>query len=265
MLLAAPTPIGPEETAGELAARLRVARRRRPDRHPRAARRADADARNATRTRRWRRASSARDGVLDWNRSARELVNLVRGCNPWPGALDAQRRRHAHDLARDRGWRRADDPRARWVGRDDADELAIATARRLGPSDRGAAREPPRDVAGRNICAAPASRRAPALGAVSRGAGRRRDATATRAPRASPARAVAARVLERVEADASFADLRARRRAARRAPPRARRRPGDRARRTARSAGSAISTGSWRRTPADGSRRSIPACGSSCE
>jgi methionyl-tRNA formyltransferase len=27
------------------------------------------------------------DGHLDWSRPAPELVNLVRGCNPWPGAL----------------------------------------------------------------------------------------------------------------------------------------------------------------------------------
>jgi methionyl-tRNA formyltransferase len=27
------------------------------------------------------------DGHLDWRRPARELVNRVRGCNPWPGAL----------------------------------------------------------------------------------------------------------------------------------------------------------------------------------
>ena len=27
------------------------------------------------------------DGHVDWGRPARELVNLVRGCNPWPGAL----------------------------------------------------------------------------------------------------------------------------------------------------------------------------------
>jgi methionyl-tRNA formyltransferase len=27
------------------------------------------------------------DGVLDWNRPARDLVNLARGANPWPGAL----------------------------------------------------------------------------------------------------------------------------------------------------------------------------------
>ncbi len=27
------------------------------------------------------------DGHLDWSRSARDLVNLVRGAKPWPGAL----------------------------------------------------------------------------------------------------------------------------------------------------------------------------------
>ena len=26
------------------------------------------------------------DGYVDWTRSARDIVNLVRGCNPWPGA-----------------------------------------------------------------------------------------------------------------------------------------------------------------------------------
>jgi methionyl-tRNA formyltransferase len=26
------------------------------------------------------------DGTLHWTRPARDLVNLVRGCNPWPGA-----------------------------------------------------------------------------------------------------------------------------------------------------------------------------------
>jgi methionyl-tRNA formyltransferase len=26
------------------------------------------------------------EGLLDWRRPARDLVNLVRGCNPWPGA-----------------------------------------------------------------------------------------------------------------------------------------------------------------------------------
>jgi methionyl-tRNA formyltransferase len=26
------------------------------------------------------------DGLIDWKRGAREIVNLVRGVNPWPGA-----------------------------------------------------------------------------------------------------------------------------------------------------------------------------------
>ena len=26
------------------------------------------------------------DGAIDWTKSAHEIVNLVRGCNPWPGA-----------------------------------------------------------------------------------------------------------------------------------------------------------------------------------
>jgi methionyl-tRNA formyltransferase len=29
------------------------------------------------------------DGVIDWHRPAREIANLVRGCNPWPGATTA--------------------------------------------------------------------------------------------------------------------------------------------------------------------------------
>jgi methionyl-tRNA formyltransferase len=86
MLLSAPTPIGPEETAGALAARLATlgadvlidtlarldALTPIPQRH--------ADATLAPRLKR-------SDGFLDWTRSARELVDLVRGCNPWPGAL----------------------------------------------------------------------------------------------------------------------------------------------------------------------------------
>ena len=29
------------------------------------------------------------DGAIDWQRPARQLVDLVRGCNPWPGATTA--------------------------------------------------------------------------------------------------------------------------------------------------------------------------------
>jgi len=85
-LLSASTAIGPEETAEDLATRLATlgaevlietlarldALTPTPQRH--------ADATLAPRLKRT-------DGYLDWNRSARELVNIVRGCNPWPGAL----------------------------------------------------------------------------------------------------------------------------------------------------------------------------------
>lgn len=85
LLLQASTPIGPEETAGELAARLAVLGAQvlvdtlerldtltpAPQHHE--------DATLAPRLKK-------QDGHLDWTRPARELVNLARGCNPWPGA-----------------------------------------------------------------------------------------------------------------------------------------------------------------------------------
>jgi len=85
-LLQRPLAIEPDETAGELASRLaevgaallletldRLDRLEpRPQDH--------AAATNAPRLRKG-------DGVLDWRRPARELVNLVRGLNPWPGAV----------------------------------------------------------------------------------------------------------------------------------------------------------------------------------
>ena len=86
MLRSASVTIGPEETTWELAARLAVlgaevlvstldeldALTPTPQRHE--------DATLAPRLKRT-------DGYLDWSRPARELVNRVRGCNPWPGAL----------------------------------------------------------------------------------------------------------------------------------------------------------------------------------
>jgi methionyl-tRNA formyltransferase len=86
ILLSATTPIGPDETAGELAARLAtlgagllvdtLARLHTltptPQRHE-----------AATLAPRLRKT----DGYLEFARAARELVNLVRGCNPWPGAV----------------------------------------------------------------------------------------------------------------------------------------------------------------------------------
>jgi len=88
VLLTASTPIGPDETAGELAARLAVLGAEvildtlaRLDSLTPAPQRHEA----ATLAPRLKKS----DGALDWGRSARELVNLVRGCNPWPGATTA--------------------------------------------------------------------------------------------------------------------------------------------------------------------------------
>jgi methionyl-tRNA formyltransferase len=85
-LLSASTAIGSEESAGDLAVRLAalgadvlietLARldslTPTPQRHD-----------EATMAPRLKRT----DGYLDWNRPARELANVARGCNPWPGAL----------------------------------------------------------------------------------------------------------------------------------------------------------------------------------
>jgi methionyl-tRNA formyltransferase len=85
VLLSRATPIGAEETAGELAARLAplgaeilletLARldvlSPIPQRHE--------EASLAPRLKK-------SDGIVDWRRPARELVNQIRGCNPWPGA-----------------------------------------------------------------------------------------------------------------------------------------------------------------------------------
>ena len=86
MLRSASVSIGHAETAGELAARLSVLGAEvlvdtldeldtltpRPQRHE--------DATLAPRLKRT-------DGHLDWSRPVPELINRIRGCNPWPGAL----------------------------------------------------------------------------------------------------------------------------------------------------------------------------------
>ena len=86
MLLSAPTTIGAEETAGDLAIRLAtigadvlIDTLARLDALTTTPQRQE-DATMAPRLKRT-------DGYLHWQRSARELVNVVRGCNPWPGAL----------------------------------------------------------------------------------------------------------------------------------------------------------------------------------
>jgi methionyl-tRNA formyltransferase len=85
VLLTSRTPIGPDETAGELADRLShlgadtlIATLRQlhrleavPQRHE-----------EATLAPRLKKT----DGVLEWSRPGRQLVDVVRGCNPWPGA-----------------------------------------------------------------------------------------------------------------------------------------------------------------------------------
>jgi methionyl-tRNA formyltransferase len=85
VLLMARTPIAPEETAGELAERLSQLGARvlldtlgqldaltpvpqRPE--------------EATLAPRLKKA----DGFIEWSRPAPDIVNVVRGCNPWPGA-----------------------------------------------------------------------------------------------------------------------------------------------------------------------------------
>jgi methionyl-tRNA formyltransferase len=87
-LLRAETAIGPEETAGELSERLAPLGARlildtlarldtlTPTPQP---------AEGATAAPRLKKT----DGALDWTRPARDLVNLIRGCNPWPGATTA--------------------------------------------------------------------------------------------------------------------------------------------------------------------------------
>ena len=85
ILLSAETPIGDDETAGELSERLAAlgARviletlARLPTLTP-----TPQPAEGATLAPRLKKT----DGMLDWRRPARDLVNLVRGCNPWPGA-----------------------------------------------------------------------------------------------------------------------------------------------------------------------------------
>ena len=85
VLLMRPTPIGPEETAGELSDRLaRLGAEviletldRLDTLTPR-----PQDHAAATPAPRLKKV----DGAIDWTKRARDIVNLARGCNPWPGA-----------------------------------------------------------------------------------------------------------------------------------------------------------------------------------
>ena len=127
ILLSASTPIGPEETAGELAARLAVLGAEvlvetlerldtltpTPQRHE-----------EATLAPRLKKT----DGHLDWERPARDLANLVRGCNPWPGALTRSRDGWLTIWRARAGAGRADSPGTLFWPRAGSEELAIATA-----------------------------------------------------------------------------------------------------------------------------------------
>ena len=85
VLLTAQTPIGPEETAGDLSERLaRLGAEVMVDTLARLDTLTPTPQRHEAATLAPRLKKT--DGALDWRRPARELVDLVRGCNPWPGA-----------------------------------------------------------------------------------------------------------------------------------------------------------------------------------
>jgi len=86
VLLMARTEIGPDETAGDLADRLsRLGAEVMIDTLERLDALTPAPQRHEEATLAPRLKKT--DGFLDWSRSAPELVNQVRGCNPWPGAV----------------------------------------------------------------------------------------------------------------------------------------------------------------------------------
>src|SRR5439155_1663537 len=89
------------------------------------------------------------DGYLDWQRPARELVNVVRGCNPWPGALTKSR---AGALtiwrATAAGAGPTDPPGTVIRPRPDGDEVAGARGRRESARACGGGRELRRPRAG---------------------------------------------------------------------------------------------------------------------
>ena len=140
MLLREATPIGPGETAGELAARLAplgaaVILRTLAD--------LDAltpmpqDHGQATLAPRLKK----EDGWLRLSQPAKALVDRVRGCNPWPGAALTAATTRAPHLAR-RGGAASHDGAARHAGEDRTRRHRGGDRRRLAPARRGAAREP---------------------------------------------------------------------------------------------------------------------------
>jgi methionyl-tRNA formyltransferase len=86
VLLTARTEIGPDETAGELAERLsHLGARAMLDTLARLDTLAPTPQRHDEATLAPRLKKT--DGFVDWGREVREIVNQVRGCNPWPGAV----------------------------------------------------------------------------------------------------------------------------------------------------------------------------------
>ena len=86
MLLSESTPIGADETAGELTKRLAdLGARVLIDTLARLDRLSPAPQRHEDATMAPRLEKTG--GRIDWRRPARDIVNLIRGCNPWPGAV----------------------------------------------------------------------------------------------------------------------------------------------------------------------------------
>lgn len=97
ILLMEETPIGPEETAGELAGRLAEIGAALLERtvvewseHKITPRPQPAEGVS------YAPLLKKEDGIIDWGRTAVEVAHLVRGTDPWPGA---------HTIWRDRAWR----------------------------------------------------------------------------------------------------------------------------------------------------------------
>ena len=84
VLLMRATPIGAEETAGELSERLaRLGAETIIETLERLDSLAPTPQEHAAATTAPRLKKT--DGAIDWTKPAAEIVNLVRGCNPWPG------------------------------------------------------------------------------------------------------------------------------------------------------------------------------------
>ena len=90
-------PIGPEETAPELSARLAVAGAELLVETLRGLKRGGVTPRrqNAAEAT-YAPILKKEDGRIDWNRSAREIANRVRGFDPWPGAYTTFRGQLLH-------------------------------------------------------------------------------------------------------------------------------------------------------------------------